>query len=802
MKLSFSYRCVAFLMLVLLALPSFSLEFKGLNVDNIQPIFPATPPTKAQAPLSPFTPPRLPSETQRRLQQWEALVADKAWDDAFHLIDALMITCDKEVFTLSKSDYARSIPLKSYLQSCLTKLSPEGVRQYRRLYDPAAEELYREGITAHDAQLLHQVTTDYFLTSWADDALLALGDMAFTSGDLRLARQNWQRINSLFVGPSGDPIDMALSNLKSEVDLVKLAKVWKRTPRPNQDYYYPDTNLAVSDVLSRLLLCSVQESDLSRAKAELLLLKALAPDSKIWIAGREQDAVAPFELLLSPTETKDDHTDRLGPLVDWQWAKPITLFPTNNLQAKNSLTLGNNAFRFLNRNLNTNSSRKLKAAPFVAGELILIQHAGLFTAWSAKNGAAVPGTLLGQKDIKLSNPLINNQTNNLRARIQGQILVNGRLVQGFNGPANVNTLRQANAFNINIPAPGTFASHEGIVYFCTPPVLKNRNGQLYTRPGPPTRLLGVDPRQEGKLVCEIDLKKDFPSTAQHFAGPPAINEDRIFLALNSKGAGNEFGIACYSPIDNQLLWKTNIGSGVSDPQVSGDIPLKITLGLNNIYLSTNSGAVISLNATNGKLRWISQYPRARKSSTSSKQPTGCLLFNDRLFVTPSDSEHALCIDAANGQILWSVIKTNPTSQIAIVTEKTVLLAGEQIEAIGRMSGLRKYLHPESKHSGIRGMGTGVAAGNEFFWPTRNEIHSIRIDDGSRSRPPISLSEIGHSGANLALYRDHIVVVGDHGMNVLGDQNLKKREPIHPLPHLSDSGLSKSRTNTISQISLD
>ena len=799
MKLSFSYRCVVFLILVLLAPPSFSFEIiEGLDIQNVQPVFPAISKVKADAPLSSYTPPRLPSETQRRLQQWDSLIADKAWSDAFHLFDELMITCDEEVFTLGKSDYAQSIPLKSYLQSRLSQLPPEGVRQYRRIYDSIAEALYQQGISAHDTHILQQVTTDYFLTSWGDDAMLALGDIAFTSGDFRLAREHWIRINSLLVGPSGEPIDMALSNLKPKVDLGKLAEVWKTTRRPNNEYYYPDSDLVVSDLLSRLLLCSVQEADHQRAKAELLLLKALAPGSQTWIAGREQATVAPYDSLQTSTQLDDKQTDQLGPLVDWQWAKPINLSATNNPQA-------NNAFRALNLNRNINTSRPLKVIPFVAGEMILIQHAGLLTAWSAKDGTSVPSTLLGQKEIKLSNPPTSNLTNNLRIRVQGQIRVNGRLVQGFNGPPNVNTLRQANAFNINIPAAGTFASHDGIVYFCTPPVLKNRNGQLYSRPGPPTRLVGVDPRQEGKLVCEIDLQKDFPSTAQYFAGPPVLRDDQLFIALNSKGASNEFSIACYSAIDNQLVWKTDIGSGVSDPQVSANNPLKIVLGLNDLYLSTNSGAVISLDSLNGKLRWISQYPRSRKSLTSAAsitQPTGCLLFNDRLFVTPSDSEHALCFDAASGHILWSALKTNPASQMTIVTDKTVLLAGEQLEAIDRVSGLRKYLHPESKYSGIRGMGSGVAVGDEFFWPTRNEILSIRIDDGSRSRPPIRLTEIGTSGANLIRNGDQLVVVGDLGMNVLGDQNLKKREPIQPLPHLSDSDLNNSRSNTVSQISLD
>ena len=795
MKRSFSQRCIVTLLPLLMACTALSWEV-------IQPVVPAAQPFTAEAPLSPFTPQRLSSETQRRLQQWDALVVDKAWNDAFHLVDELIIASEQEVYTLSKSEYARSIPLKKYLQAQLAKLPAEGLLQYRKLYDSSAEELYRTGIAEHNSEKFRQIINDYFLTSWADDALLALGDMAFTAGDFRLARQSWMRINPLLIGPHGEPIDLALSNLKPSIELTKLAKAWRTSPRPDQEFYYPDTDIAITDVLTRLILCSLQESDLNRAKAELLLLNALAPNSETRLAGQEQKSHALLESLLSASEESIDASDRLGPLVDWQWDQPVRIAPVHNIQANNNIRIGVNALAIQNRRLLTNTSDTRKATPLVTDDLILLQQASEFTAWSAIDGKTVPTTLLGQKEIKLRNPASTNRTNNLRAPAQGQILVNGRLVRGINGPINVNTLRQVNAFNINFPSPGTHASHDGIIFFCTPPVLKNRNGQLYTRSGPPTRLVGFAPQQEGKLVCEIDFQKDFPSAAQYFAGPPVLQDDHLFIALNSNGANNNFGVACYSFQDNRLIWKTNVGSGMSDPTVSSTTPLKIILGNNSLFLSTNCGALISLNSINGSLRWISQYPRSRRAITPfqvNQQPTGCFLLNDRIYVTPSDSEQMLCFDSSDGKLVWAVSKANPTSQIASVTNKTLLLAGEQLEAIDRVTGMPKYLYPESKHSGIRGMGRGVAVADEFFWPTRHEIISIKIDDGSLSRPTISLSDIGHSGANLARYRHQLVVLSDLGMNVLGDQIPKNREPSLSIPHLSDRGLNELPLSTVSQV---
>ena len=46
------------------------------------------------------------------------------------------------------------------------------------------------------------------------------------------------------------------------------------------------------------------------------------------------------------------------------------------------------------------------------------------------------------------------------------------------------------------------------------------------------------------------------------------------------------------------------------------------------------------------------------------------------------------------------------------------------------------------------MGRGVVAGDEIFWPTRNEIYVFDALTGARTRPPIDLSSVSDGGANL------------------------------------------------------
>jgi hypothetical protein len=82
------------------------------------------------------------------------------------------------------------------------------------------------------------------------------------------------------------------------------------------------------------------------------------------------------------------------------------------------------------------------------------------------------------------------------------------------------------------------------------------------------------------------------------------------------------------------------------------------------------------------------------------------------------------------------------------------------------SGKVEWAWPESDRAGIRGMGRGVIAGSEIFWPTRNEILVIDPKTGAQTRPAISLSPLA-GGANLAASRGRLIVAGYDKLMVLG-----------------------------------
>src|SRR5438093_126983 len=73
-------------------------------------------------------------------------------------------------------------------------MPPEGLRVYRELYDGAARGLLEDYARHADGFQLRRAASEYFLTSFGDEAAEILGDALFESGDYRSAVSWWRKI--------------------------------------------------------------------------------------------------------------------------------------------------------------------------------------------------------------------------------------------------------------------------------------------------------------------------------------------------------------------------------------------------------------------------------------------------------------------------------------------------------------------------------------------------------------------------------------------------------------------------------
>ncbi|HPD14543.1 MAG TPA: PQQ-binding-like beta-propeller repeat protein [Planctomycetota bacterium] len=84
----------------------------------------------------------------------------------------------------------------------LAKLPRPALETYRQAYDTPAKALLDRGVTARDVSVLETVALRYLASSWGDDALMALGSLAFERADFVGALSAWGRLLDACAEPS------------------------------------------------------------------------------------------------------------------------------------------------------------------------------------------------------------------------------------------------------------------------------------------------------------------------------------------------------------------------------------------------------------------------------------------------------------------------------------------------------------------------------------------------------------------------------------------------------------------------
>ena len=80
----------------------------------------------------------------------------------------------------------------------------------------------------------------------------------------------------------------------------------------------------------------------------------------------------------------------------------------------------------------------------------------------------------------------------------------------------------------------------------------------------------------------------------------------------------------------------------------------LTLAGGTIYVNTNLGAVASLAVEDGRINWLSLYPRVRSGNLLrmdahwQRDLNPCLFDHGRLYVAPADSPQGLCLRRRHG----------------------------------------------------------------------------------------------------------------------------------------------------------
>ncbi len=678
------------------------------------------------------------------LERAKACLAEHQWDEAVETLRQVMENAEGKLLAVTPWRY---VNLSDACQLQLAALPPEALKLYRRRVDPRAEKWYQDGLASRDAKLLDNVIQQSFASSWGDKALMALGEIHLEEGDFSAARWCFERILPVKMPPGATRTHEWPSSLGIGAGY------------PDNWPGYPDSTLDPAAVRARLVLVSILEGVPSRAREELSQFVGLHGDARGRLGGRDvRYATALAELLNQSTL--------------WPKTKPGPDWPTF-----------------------AGSPTRNAVAPE------LIDAAGV--QWRATVGQTIKTPQAeAQGSAVADNPLAPLAFYPVIS--EGHVFVADQAhICGFRADTgqpwgeNYN-----NPVDPPLPGPGD--------RFGTPRfTLTIADGRLYARMGSP---IGNSPQQptvavaagsivcldlhaEGKLLWQVPAEEGWA-----FDGAPVVAGARLLVAMRRIDIRPQAHVACFDATTGRMRWRRFICAAETPAR---DTLLEctntlLTLSGGTIYVNTNLGAVASLAVEDGRINWLSLYPRVRSGNLARLDPhwqrdlNPCLFDHGRLYVAPADSPKVYALDAATGQILWPGRPANqpadrPTDtpvqdplddvvHLLGVSGDCLIASGHKLYWIaisGPRPGNIAHVWPEGADK--LGYGRGLLAGSTVLWPTREKIY-VFDQQTARLKREIQLAPLGLRGGNLLVADGHLLIATPSELVVLAINAGPKKEP--------------------------
>jgi outer membrane protein assembly factor BamB len=704
---------------------------------------------------------QLDASSAAHLENAKRFLAERQWSEAVESIRRVQETALARLVKVEMAQpvtgFERYVPAAEYCQwrlAALATTAPEALVHYRRLVDSLAEAWLIEGEKTNDERMLRRIVEQAFASKSGDDALLLLGDLALARGDYGAARSCWQRINSDAVVPAaaatslhataGTPLWLALRRVDFAAQRSELARLIQM-PRPGMMGVYSDSNIDPGAVQARLALASVLEGRPERAKVELGILRLANPEAMGRLAGRAGN----FSEILSSLLEESASWPPVGQSTDWP------TFAGNVARAKSAAAGLDLALRPL----------WTFALPRLSAEREWIGAGRLRVAEDAQSLLSYHPIVVGQKVI------VRLDAESHSRLIALDLNTGRRLWQADPSRLPIRpSIDQAagNELVIENGAHRDLARHIGVARYTA----SAQGDKLFARMGSPITvpssrraalwlakdqgyLLGVDLRMQGKPLEGFPIRP--PSNEWTFEGTPVFDNGSFYVAMRRvEGGRSQLFLAAFelptTPVpqpderdDNgrptgQLKWRTRICSSATlgGGEIDQLTHLLVTLAGRRLYLNTSAGAVAAVNADDGRLQWLVNYPRTRVRTGNPDQPerhlfrdlTPCLAWSDLVIVAPADSDRLFALEAATGQLAWSLPPGASDDAVHLlgVSNDTLLVSGDSLYWIDIYTGQKMARFPYGKLGGAeqaapspRGFGRGALAGDYVWWPTRESI---------------------------------------------------------------------------------
>jgi outer membrane protein assembly factor BamB/tetratricopeptide (TPR) repeat protein len=653
-------------------------------------------------------------------------------------------------------------------QNChrrIAAMPPEARALYRRRVDADAERLYRDGLERSDPAPLRQVAEEAFCSSFGDDAVEALGDLAFRAGRFAEALGHYRRLVPDPSAPAGglvhpDP-DVALASIAAKALLCRAA-VGEAPPVPAELEAYARDYPGVEGRLAG------RTGSLADSLANAITQDGLATTP------RAEDGWPTFAGAMSRTRIAAATVD-VGSL---QWKLKLDPVPQPRPMGGPMFFGG----RMAPGASPTRPDRGLAFFPLVLDEQVVLCDAERIVAYNlGDRPASDPAAAAGESEVKL-------------------------------------------AWEQALPAGGLGGSGR-LAYLNAPRYTATAAGdRLFARLGPPggprlgsSYLVAVDRKAEGKLLwrrpageVELPRRQGAGGRIASFEGTPVADSRNVYVGLTETGsmaAMTALYVACLDADTGATRWARFLGEATLAFDAMMGMPFAddvgnrlLTLAGGTIYYQTNLGAVVALDADTGAIRWLTTYPTVPQTGRTSqgRDLNPAIVHDGLVIVAPDDSSDILAFDAATGRPAWRTsLGDAEIVHVLGVAQGRIIATGNRVWSFDARTGKLLRYWPEGG-AGFQGFGRGVLAGRYVYWPTRSEIHVLDQATGLKAddAEPIPLQAgFGVTGGNLAVGDGYLVVAGEDSLVVFCQNRRlidRYREAIAAAPDRADNYVRLAR----------
>ena len=516
------------------------------------------------------------------------------------------------------------------------------------------------------------------------------------------------------------PIGLALRLRGTNLDTnwPDVERGWNDRREPPNWLAYPDTDYGLATIRAWLIVASIRAGELERAAVELAVFRRLHPNALGTIGGQEGMYVAALEKLLTsarewraapaqrdwPTfagsQTRSVDTAPCGAVLVPLWERAVALSPPS----LNRRVIISDRDRAAPSRVKE-SDRPLSCYPAALGGLILVQDSAGIRAINVANGTPAIS----------AEGLIYRNESAAEEQQQGALppMVTAAVAYGY--PRLTLNIVDHKAFARVGEFPTSHAAARG-----------RGDSNHY--------VVGLDLRREGLLT--VRLRPDDASWA--FDGTPVCDGRRLFVALRNNGATPGAAVACYDVTTSTELWRTSVGSadtpgGGIGNEVTHNL---LTLAGDRVYFNTNLGLVAALDTNTGEILWLTKYARMTGKPFTpgysmprhfDRDPSPCVYHDGLVVVAPADTPNIFALDAETGKIAWISHELADVTHVLGATGQKLIVSGNRLAAVDLATGKIAWTRPESETAGVRGVGRGLIAENEVFWPTHSEIFAFNAE---------------------------------------------------------------------------